>query len=172
MLIGPNEEYLNTMLERVEAENPNAPIDYTNSIFMGISRVLELDPQSGENLERFIKIFNESKFFYLTNMKEKLEKNLNKNSDFYTTPLALEAPEDFIDFDNAILKKDINIKTLMELNKEKFKSLDHAILNTVNTRKVKKSQTNGKNQAEKKAVEKRKRKAKEVKKTKKSINKK
>jgi hypothetical protein len=158
MLIGPNEEYLNTMLERVEAENPNAPIDYTNSIFMGISRVLELDPQSGENLERFIKIFNESKFFYLTNMKEKLEKNLNKNSDFYTTPLALEAPEDFIDFDNAILKKDINIKTLMELNKEKFKSLDHAILNTVNTRKVKKSQTNGKNQAEKKAVEKRKRK--------------
>ena len=105
-------------------------------------------------------------------MKEKLEKNLNKNSDFYTTPLALEAPEDFIDFDNAILKKDINIKTLMELNKEKFKSLDHAILNTVNTRKVKKSQTNGKNQAEKKAVEKRKRKAKEVKKTKKSINKK
>jgi hypothetical protein len=78
MLIGPNEEYLNTMLERVEAENPNAPIDYTNSIFMGISRVLELDPQSGENLERFIKIFNESKFFYLTNMKEKLEKNLNK----------------------------------------------------------------------------------------------
>jgi hypothetical protein len=78
MLIGPNEEYLNTMLERVEAENPNAPIDYTNSIFMGISRVLELDPQSGENLERFIKIFNESKFFYLTNMKEKLEKILIK----------------------------------------------------------------------------------------------
>jgi hypothetical protein len=66
------------MLERVEAENPNAPIDYTNSIFMGISRVLELDPQSGENLERFIKIFNESKFFYLTNMKEKLEKILIK----------------------------------------------------------------------------------------------
>ena len=50
---------------------------------MGISRVLELDPRSGENLERFIQIFNKSKFFYLTNMKEKLEKNLNKNSDFY-----------------------------------------------------------------------------------------
>ena len=62
--------------------------------------------------------FNKSKFFYLTNMKEKLEKDLNKNSDFYTTPLALETPEDFIDFDNAILKKDINIKTLMQLNKE------------------------------------------------------
>lgn len=172
MLIGPNEEYLNTMLERIEAENPNYIIDYRNSIFMGISRVLELDPRSGENLERFIQIFNKSKFFYLTNMKEKLEKDLNKNSDFYTTPLALETPEDFIDFDNAILKKDINIKTLMQLNKENPKSLDHAVLNTINTRKVKKSQTSGKNQDEKKAVEKRKRKAKEVKKTRKSTKKK
>ena len=172
MLIGPNEEYLNTMLERVEAENPNHIIDHRNSIFMGISRVLELDPRSGENLERFIQIFNKSKFFYLTNMKEKLEKDLNKNSDFYKTPLALETPEDFIDFDNAILKKDINIKTLMQLNKENPKSLDHAVLNTINTRKVKKSQTSGKNQDEKKAVEKRKRKAKEVKKTRKSTKKK
>lgn len=172
MLIGPNEEYLNTMLERVEAENPDRTIDYTNSIFVGISRVLELDPRSGENLERFIKILNKSKFFYLTNMKEKLEKDLNKNSEFYTTPLALDAPEDFIDFDNIILKKDINIKTLMELNKENPKSLDHAVLNAINTRKVKKSQTRGKNQVEKKAVEKRKRKAREVKKTKKSTKKK
>ena len=160
------------MLERVEAENPNYIIDHRNSIFMGISRVLELDPRSGENLERFIQIFNKSKFFYLTNMKEKLEKDLNKNSDFYRTPLALETPKDFIDFDNAILKKDINIKTLMQLNKENPKSLDHAVLNTINTRKVKKSQTSGKNQDEKKAVEKRKRKAKEVKKTRKSTKKK
>lgn len=70
------------------------------------------------------------------------------------------------------LKKDINIKTLMQLNKENPKSLDHAVLNTINTRKVKKSQTSGKNQDEKKAVEKRKRKAKEVKKTRKSTKKK
>lgn len=172
MLIGPNEEYLNTMLERAEAENPNYTIDYTNSIFMGISRILELDPRSGENLERFIKKFNETKFFYLTNMKEKLDKDLNKNSDFYTTLLALETPEDFIDFNNAILKKDINIKTLRELNNEYPKSLDHAVLNTFNTRKVKKNPNSGKNQNEKKAVEKRKRKAKEVKKTKKSTRKK
>lgn len=60
----------------------------------------------------------------------------------------------------------------MQLNKENPKSLDHAVLNTINTRKVKKSQTSGKNQDEKKAVEKRKRKAKEVKKTRKSTKKK
>lgn len=172
MLIGPNEEYLNTMIERVEAENPSYTVDYTNSLFIGVSRVLELNPQSGANLQRFIKIFNERKFFYLTNMKEKLVKDLDKNSDFYTTPLALETPEDVIDFDNAIIKKDINIKTLRELKKENPKSLDHAVLNAINTRKIEKRQTKGKNEDEKKAVEKRKRKAKEVKKTKKSAKKK
>ena len=172
MLIGPNEEYLNTMLEKIEAENPNHIIDYTNSIFMGISRVLELDPQSGENIQRFINVFNESKIFYLTNMKEKLDKDKDRNSAFYTTPLPMESPKDFIDFDNLILKKDINIKTLVELKKENPKSLDHSVLNTIDTRKIVESHTSGKSKNEKKAVEKRKRKAKEVKKTKKSTKKK
>lgn len=170
MLIGPNEEYLNTMLDKIKAENPNCTIDYTNSLFMGISRVLEVDPETGENLQKFIKVFNERKFFYLTNMKEKLDND--KNSVFYTTPIALETPEDYIDFDNAILKQDINIKTLMELKRENPKSLDHAAFQTINTRKVMKSQTVRKSEKEKKAVEKRKRKAKVVKKTKKSIKKK
>ena len=160
------------MLEKIEAENPNHIIDYTNSIFMGISRVLELDPQSGENIQRFINVFNESKIFYLTNMKEKLDKDKDRNSAFYTTPLPMESPKDFIDFDNLILKKDINIKTLVELKKENPKSLDHSVLNTIDTRKIVESHTSGKSKNEKKAVEKRKRKAKEVKKTKKSTKKK
>jgi hypothetical protein len=42
----------------------------------------------------------------------------------------------------------------MELNKEKFKSLDHAILNTVNTRKVKKAKLTEKIKLRKKLLKK------------------
>lgn len=170
MLIGPNEEYLNTISDRIKAQNPDHDIDNTTSIFMGISRVLELNPQSGENLQKFIKVFDERKFFYLTNMKEKLEKD--KDPSFYTTPLAIDSPKDYIDFDNAILKKDINIKTLIDLNKENPKSLDHAVFSTIDTRKLMKDHRIEKSKREKKAVEKRKRRAKEVKKTKKAAKKK
>lgn len=170
MLIGPNEEYLNTMSDRIKAQNPDHDIDNTTSFFMGISRVLELTPQSGENLQKFIKVFDERKFFYLTNMKEKLEKD--KDPSFYTTPLAIDSPKDYIDFDNAILKKDINIKTLRDLNKENPKSLDHAVFSTIDTRKLMKDHRIEKSKREKKAVDKRKRRAKEVKKTKKAAKKK
>ncbi|ENV28002.1 toll/interleukin-1 receptor domain-containing protein [Acinetobacter baumannii] len=165
MLIGPNEEYLNEMSEKIKAQEPNIDLSYKSTMFMGVNRVLELHPKNGENLKKFIEIFNEKKFFYLTNMKEKLD--IATNPSFYTSPLKLEEPEDYIDFDNAILKKDINIKTLDELKAENPKSLDHAALHTIDTRKKTMQQNIGKSLKEKKTIEKRKRKAKEVKKTKK-----
>ncbi|WP_213034255.1 hypothetical protein [Acinetobacter baumannii] len=153
------------MSEKIKAQEPNIDLSYKSTMFMGVNRVLELHPKNGENLKKFIEIFNEKKFFYLTNMKEKLD--IATNPSFYTSPLKLEEPEDYIDFDNAILKKDINIKTLDELKAENPKSLDHAALHTIDTRKKTMQQNIGKSLKEKKTIEKRKRKAKEVKKTKK-----
>lgn len=98
-------------------------------------------------------------------MKEKLD--VNTNSSLYTSQLKLDIPEEYIDFKNAIIKKDINIKTLGELKAEDPKSLDYAALHTIDTRKLRKKQSTVKSLKEKKSVEKRKRKAKEVKKTKK-----
>ncbi|MEG1313942.1 MAG: hypothetical protein RSD40_06465, partial [Bacilli bacterium] len=71
-------------------------------------------------------------------MKEKLEKD--NDPSFYATPLAIDSPKDFIDIENAIIKKDINIKTLRDLNKENPKSLDHAVFSTIDTRKLRKDQ--------------------------------
>lgn len=165
MLIGPNEEYLNEMSDRIKSQDPNIDLSYKTTFFIGLSRVLELRPKNSENLQKFIQTFNERKCFYLTNMKEKVD--VKENPSFYISPLVLDDPSEYIDFDNAILKKDINIKTLNELKKENPKSLDHAVLNTFNTRKVNDKKRDSERIKEKKSIEKRKRKAKEVKKTKK-----
>lgn len=165
MLIGPNEEYLNEMSTRIKSQEPDIDLSDESTVFMGINRVLELHPKNGDNVKKFIEVFNEKKFFYLTNMKEKLD--VNTNSSLYTSQLKLDIPEEYIDFKNAIIKKDINIKTLGELKAEDPKSLDYAALHTIDTRKLRKKQSTVKSLKEKKSVEKRKRKAKEVKKTKK-----
>ncbi|WHA53406.1 toll/interleukin-1 receptor domain-containing protein [Acinetobacter pittii] len=165
MLIGPNEEYLNEMSDRIKSQDPDIDLSYKSTFFIGLSRVLELRPKNSENLQKFIQTFNERKCFYITNMKEKLD--IKVNPSFYTSPLVLDDPSEYIDFNNAILKKDINIKTLNELKKENPKSLDHAVLNTFNTRKVNNNKRDSERIKEKKSIEKRKRKAKEVKKTKK-----
>jgi hypothetical protein len=165
VLIGPNEEYLNDMLEKAKLEDS---LVTTNeySLFIGISRVLEVDPQTSENLERFLNVFKEKKLFYLTNMMEKL--NSKQDPSFYTKPKLLDSADEYIDFENMILKDEINIKTLSDLKKEDPKTLDFAALNAIDTRKISKKMHSNKSEKEKKAVEKRKRKAKELKKTKKA----
>jgi hypothetical protein len=163
MLIGPNEEYLNELLEAGKVNNhiPDSS-DMGSNLFMSISRVLELQPTSNTNLEIFIKEFNKHGAFLLTNMFEKIK--LEDASQF--KPRFMDDPMDYIDFDNCILKTDINIKTLIELKNENPKSLDHAVLHTIDTRKIMKSARH-KTDKERKAVEKRKKRAKEAKKSKK-----
>ncbi len=163
MLIGPNEEYLNDLLEAEKVNNPQFDIsDFKSSIFMGISRVLELEPTSNINLERFIREFRKHGAFLLTNMFEKIK----INDSLLIEPKLIENPSNYIDFDNAILKTNINIKTLNQLKIENPKSLDHGVLHTVDTRPVTKS-VRHKTAKEKKSVEKRKKRAKESKKSKK-----
>ncbi|MGL3036595.1 toll/interleukin-1 receptor domain-containing protein [Acinetobacter baumannii] len=77
MLIGPNEEYLNEMSDRIKSQEPSIDLSDESTVFMGINRVLELHPKNGDNVKKFIEVFNEKKFFYLTNMKEKLDLNTN-----------------------------------------------------------------------------------------------
>ena len=99
-------------------------------------------------------------------MMEKL--NSKQDPSFYTKIKLVDSPDEYIDFENIILKDDINIKTLNDLKKEDPKTLDFAALNAIDTRKISKKMHSNKSEKEKKAVEKRKRKAKELKKTKKA----
>lgn len=59
MLIGPNEEYLNEMSTRIKSQEPDIDLSDESTVFMGINRVLELHPKNGDNVKKFIEVFNE-----------------------------------------------------------------------------------------------------------------